>query len=155
VKSAARLFTLYEQSVGRNCTLLLNVPPDRRGLIADPDLIALAGLRARLDALYGRDLGGTTSGDGRTLTLRLGSPATFDRVVVQEDIVGGQAIAGFVVEAEVDGVWHRMATGSTVGFKRILPVPTTTAAAVRVRVLDARGTPRLQRVSLHRAKLPA
>jgi alpha-L-fucosidase len=155
VKSAARLFTLYEQSVGRNCTLLLNVPPDRRGLIADPDLIALAGLRARLDALYGRDLGGTTSGDGRTLTLRLGSPATFDRVVVQEDIVGGQAIAGFVVEAEVDGVWHRMATGSTVGFKRILPVPTTTAAAVRIRVLDARGTPRLQRVSLHRAKLPA
>jgi alpha-L-fucosidase len=47
---------LYEQSVGRNCTLLLNVPPDRRGLIADPDLAALAGMRARLDRVYGRDL---------------------------------------------------------------------------------------------------
>ena len=32
VKSAATLVDLYERSVGRNCTLLLNVPPDRRGL---------------------------------------------------------------------------------------------------------------------------
>ena len=37
VKPAATLFRLYEQSVGRNCQLLLNVPPDTRGLIADPD----------------------------------------------------------------------------------------------------------------------
>ena len=45
VKPAATLFRLYEQSVGRNCLLLLNVPPDTRGLIADPDVD-----RARRDA---------------------------------------------------------------------------------------------------------
>ena len=72
VKSASRLFALYEQSVGRNCTLLLNVPPDRRGLIADPDLAALAGMRERLDRVYGRDLaaGATVATADRTTTLR-------------------------------------------------------------------------------------
>lgn len=154
VKSAARLFALYEQSVGRNCTLLLNVPPDRRGLIADPDLAALTGMRARIDAVYGRDLasGAAASVEERVTTLRLASPAVFDRVVVQEDIAAGQAIAGFIVEAEVEGAWRRIATGSTVGYKRILPVPSTSAAAVRVRVLDARTTPRGLRVSLHRSE---
>jgi alpha-L-fucosidase len=34
VKSPARLLELYEKSVGRNCTLLLNVPPDQRGQLA-------------------------------------------------------------------------------------------------------------------------
>jgi len=151
VKSASRLFELYEQSVGRNCTLLLNVPPDRRGLIADPDLTSLGGMRERLDRVYGRDLaaGATVSAADATTTLRLLHAATFDRVVVQEDLRAGQHIAGFLVEAETDGVWRRIATGSTVGYKRILPVPDTTATALRLTVPDAHGTPRLARVSLH------
>ena len=154
MKSASRLFGLYEQSVGRNCTLLLNVPPDRRGLIADPDLAALSGMRERLDRVYGRDLasGATVATADRTTTLRLPAAATFDRVVVQEDIRAGQHIAGFVVEAEVGGAWQRIATGSTVGYKRILPIPSTTAKAVRVTVLDAHGTPHISRVALHRAE---
>ena len=153
VKSAARLFALYEQSVGRNCTWLLNVPPDRRGLIADPDLAALTGMRERLDRVYGRDLaaGATVSSADRTTMLKLPAAVTFDRVVVQEDIRGGQHVAGFEVEADVAGSWRRIATGSTVGYKRILQVPPTTAAGVRVTVRDAHGTARDQRVSLHAA----
>ena len=52
VKSAGRLVSLYEQSVGRNCTLLLNVPPDQRGLLAAPDVASLD----RLSTAAGCDL---------------------------------------------------------------------------------------------------
>lgn len=41
VKSGERLFEIYLTSVGRGSTLLLNVPPDRRGLIHENDLKAL------------------------------------------------------------------------------------------------------------------
>jgi alpha-L-fucosidase len=152
VKSASRLVSIYEQSVGRNCTLLLNVPPDRRGLIAEPDLAALAGMRERLDRIYGHDLaaGAAVSTDDRVTTLVLPSAMVFDRVVVQEDISRGQHVAGFTVEAEVEGAWRRIATGSTVGYKRILPVPATTASRIRVTILDARGAPGALRISLHR-----
>ena len=51
VKSPRTLFRLYEASVGRNCTLLLNVPPDDRGLIHDNDVKALAGMRALVDRI--------------------------------------------------------------------------------------------------------
>jgi alpha-L-fucosidase len=42
VKTAAQLVDLYYQSVGRGCSLLLNVPPDRRGLLDDNDVASLA-----------------------------------------------------------------------------------------------------------------
>src|SRR5688572_11758639 len=49
VKSADRLFEIYLTSVGRGSTLLLNIPPDQRGLIHENDLQSLQGLRKILD----------------------------------------------------------------------------------------------------------
>jgi len=43
VKSPDQLFQLYLKSVGRGANLLLNVPPDSRGLIAEYDSASLAG----------------------------------------------------------------------------------------------------------------
>ncbi|HTV01003.1 MAG TPA: alpha-L-fucosidase, partial [Luteitalea sp.] len=56
VKSPRNLLRLYETSVGRNCTLLLNVPPDDRGLIHESDVKVLAGMRALIDRVYGTSL---------------------------------------------------------------------------------------------------
>lgn len=49
VKSPERLFDIYLTSVGRGSTLLLNMPPDKRGLIHENDVEALKGFRAILD----------------------------------------------------------------------------------------------------------
>jgi alpha-L-fucosidase len=51
VKTPEQLFDLYLKSVGRGANLLLNVPPDGRGLITQYDSAALAGfnlLRAKI-----------------------------------------------------------------------------------------------------------
>ena len=49
VKSPERLFEIYLTSVGRGSTLLLNVPPDKRGLIHENDLAALKGWKEIID----------------------------------------------------------------------------------------------------------
>lgn len=49
VKSPEKLFDIYLTSVGRGSTLLLNVPPDRRGLIHENDVVSLKGWRKLLD----------------------------------------------------------------------------------------------------------
>lgn len=56
VKSPARLLKIYFESVGRGTSLLLNVTPDRRGLLPEPDLISLQGLRKLLDETFRLDL---------------------------------------------------------------------------------------------------
>jgi alpha-L-fucosidase len=59
VKSVDRLVEIYEQSVGRGANLLLNVPPDRRGLIADVDAARLREFGATIASTYQTDLART------------------------------------------------------------------------------------------------
>ncbi|MBC7188123.1 MAG: alpha-L-fucosidase [Calditrichaeota bacterium] len=56
VKSVAELLEIYYASVGRNAALLLNVPVDRRGLIARVDSLRLVEFRRALQAEFPEDL---------------------------------------------------------------------------------------------------
>ena len=56
VKSLDKLLEIYYESVGRGANLLLNVPPDRRGLIADADVERLREFRKAVDATFASDL---------------------------------------------------------------------------------------------------
>ena len=56
VKSPEKLFDIYLTSVGRGSTLLLNVPPDKRGRIHENDVAALEGWRKLLDEAFKNDL---------------------------------------------------------------------------------------------------
>lgn len=55
-KSVQELLRIYYNSVGRNSLLLLNVPPDKRGLIPAEDSLRLMEFRAALDSIFAKDL---------------------------------------------------------------------------------------------------
>lgn len=55
-KSAATLLDIYEKSVGRGAGLLLNIPPDTRGLIADRDADVLYEFAARIRKMFAKNL---------------------------------------------------------------------------------------------------
>jgi len=179
VKSPRTLLRLYETSVGRNCTLLLNVPPDDRGLIHENDVKALMGMRALVDRVYGaslvpaaaratasasldrhppmalldRDLDTywAPAAGARTgvVTIDFGAPVTFDRVRLQEYVGLGQRVSLFEIEAFVDQAWTRIATGTTIGHTRIVAANVTTASRLRLRIHDARGVPLIASLSVH------
>jgi alpha-L-fucosidase len=56
VKSPAQLFDIYLNSVGHGSTLLLNIPPDQRGLFHETDVKALQGFAALLKKELGTNL---------------------------------------------------------------------------------------------------
>jgi alpha-L-fucosidase len=179
VKSPRTLLRLYEASIGRNCNLLLNVPPDDRGLVHENDVKALAGMRALVDRVFGTSLipssakatasasladrGAAAVLDADldsywapgmgvstgTIAVDLGGPVRFDRVRLQEYITLGQRVSLFEIEAFVDNAWTRIATGTTIGHTRIVATAVTTASRVRVTIHDARGVPMIASLSLH------
>jgi len=83
-----------------------------------------------------------------SLSLDLGKPMVFDRVVLQEFIPLGQRVESFTVEAKNGGGWHKIGDGSTIGNKRILRVPATKASEVRVTITSARACPTLSTIGL-------
>jgi alpha-L-fucosidase len=56
VRTPENLFELYLSSVGRGSLLLLNVPPDKRGLFHEKDVQSLKGFRDILDREFKTDL---------------------------------------------------------------------------------------------------
>jgi alpha-L-fucosidase len=55
VKTPKQLVDIYYASVGRGASLLLNLPPDRDGQIAQPDIESLRGFRKILDDTFKND----------------------------------------------------------------------------------------------------
>jgi alpha-L-fucosidase len=183
VKTPHELLEVYYRSVGRNCVLLLNVPPDRRGLLHDNDVRALREFRRILDETFDVDLaagrpvtsegksgGGfpperVVDGDpdtywaaepgamGGALEIHLGAPTYVDRIVLQEPIRLGQRVSAFSVEVRVEGYWMPVARGTTIGHKRILRVPGVEADRVRVTIEDAVARPAVSRIGLFEASV--
>jgi alpha-L-fucosidase len=56
VKSPEQLFDIYLSSVGRGSNLILNVPPDRRGLLNERDVASLLGYKKLLDEAFANNL---------------------------------------------------------------------------------------------------
>ena len=56
VKTPEKLFEIYLSSVGRGSNLILNVPPDRRGLFHENDVKALLGWRKMIDEAFKTNL---------------------------------------------------------------------------------------------------
>lgn len=56
VKSVNELWEIYCNSVGHNSVLLLNLPPDRRGLLNSVDSLNVVNLRKGIDETFGHNL---------------------------------------------------------------------------------------------------
>lgn len=56
VKPVSELWDIYCNSVGHNSVLLLNLPPDRRGLLNPIDSMTVVTLRKGLDETFGNNL---------------------------------------------------------------------------------------------------
>ena len=56
VKTPQQLFDIYLKSVGRGATLLLNIPPDTRGLLHETDVQSLEGFSRLLQQELGHNL---------------------------------------------------------------------------------------------------
>ena len=56
VKSPEKLFEIYLSSVGRGANLILNIPPDRRGLFHENDVKALRGWKQLIDDAFKNNL---------------------------------------------------------------------------------------------------
>ncbi|KAK4780515.1 hypothetical protein SAY87_016621 [Trapa incisa] len=55
-KSAMALLDIYYKSVGRNCVLLLNVPPNSSGLISDEDIRVLREFQVLRNSIFSHNL---------------------------------------------------------------------------------------------------
>ena len=157
VKSLSHLTDIYFKSVGYNSVLLLNIPPDLRGLINENDVQRLKEFSGYLKNTFARNyvLKGNEAWHGTSGTVRqydIQKDALVNAFMIQEDISKGQRIESFLVEAYKDGSWIHMAEGTTVGYKRLIRFSDTRPERIRVTIRSARGVADVAAVGLFYAE---
>jgi alpha-L-fucosidase len=177
VKSVEHLLDIYFKSVGRNSVLLLNVPPNRKGLISDVDIQRLREWRKVLDRTFATnfalnkpatassfrpDAQPSNAVDGRKetfwsplgekgewLEIDLQRPTTFNVAMVQEHIAEGQRVERYRIEAWDGKDWQVIAQGTTIGYKKLDRFDDVTAMKVRLVIESALVTPLIRTFGLY------
>ena len=152
VKSTEKLFEIYKKSVGGNAMLLLNIPPNREGRIAEIDEQNLRELGRQIKESFahnllelGQIIAGTEQTGYEVENLRqdgydkwyqpqlLGAePVKIEicweakqnirYIVLKENIPDSQRVEGFTIKA-VSGQKEWLYQGTTIGYKKIVELP--------------------------------
>lgn len=157
VRSLANLVNIYYRSVGCNSVLLLNIPPDKRGLLHENDVQRIKELNGYVQKTFAANQvkQGTkawTARIGATKEYAVRKGALVNTFLMQEDIAKGQRVEGFKVEIFTNGAWHHVGEGTTVGYKRLLRFSDTYAEKVRITLTASRGDAHISNVGLYYAE---
>ena len=177
VKSPEKLFDIYLKSVGRGANLILNVPPDPRGLISPYDSAALMGFAKLREESFENSLltekyqfqifeGNTEqhSNHGKSIIFEPGNRYKEQRLQIKFDdeqiincirlnerIQNGQQIISFSIKLyDKDFALLYNNTYTTVGHQRILSFSSKKIKYIEVRILDAKQSPVISGINVFR-----
>lgn len=181
VRSPENLMELYYSSVGRNSNLLLNIPPDRRGLLHENDVRSLLAFRKLREKEFSAELAKgkkvkSTSDRGKdfragnvndwdpdtywatgddvtsgSIIIDLGTETEVNRILLQEYIRLGQRVQEFSVEALAEGEWKPLIDGTTIGYKVIRKFPLIKTTQIKVTVNRSKASPAISNIELYRS----
>ena len=174
VKSPETLFSLYLKSVGNGGNLLLNVPPDKRGLFHEADSAALIGFRKLREDAFKTNLFakatlttnqnstypvqnlldeknetfwmGNHSDKELIITIQLPKETAINSIVLEEMITYGQRIQSFSILANSAKGMQTIFEGTTIGRKKIACFPLVTTGTLQIRINHSKEVPIIRNI---------
>ena len=165
VKTGKELANLYYQSVGRNSLLLLNVPPNKEGLLSEEDVKSLHNFRKILNETFQNNLVNNNeklltdkklstfitlkAGDSKIINFK--NEVSFDRAMFQENIAAGQHNEKALLEYWNKNGWEKISEFTTIGYKRLLRFDIIKTNKVRITIIKSKGNVQLAEVGFYKA----
>ena len=153
-KSAKKLFKIYLNSVGNNCTLLLNIPPNAQGEIHKKDVKNLEKLGKMINnitknPIVYQELGELTKDNG-FIDFTFNDVRKVNYVVLQEDIANSQRVELFDLYIQkANGKFKRVYKGTVIGAKKIVNLKGKKAKGIRFVIRQSRSTPIIKSVGIY------
>jgi alpha-L-fucosidase len=178
VKSPEKLFEIYLKSVGRGANLILNVPPDRRGLITKYDSASLMSFKKLRQESFENDLSKNArqyfiynhkksitkkTDDGKensiesftqpglqSIRIDYNKSTKINCIVLKENLVNGQHCAKFTIRLldKNDNIIKDIYR-TTIGHKRILTFPEAEVNSIDFSVDEQKGTTKISSIKTY------
>ena len=178
VKTGEQLFDLYLKSVGRGANLLLNVPPDNRGMISENDSAALMDFKMIREKNFEKNISregigyyiphngrrpapGINDGDPdsfeiipipelMSMGIEFKSPQLINCIVLKENIASGQNCKKFrLLFMNKEHELIKELNGTTIGNKRIISFPTVSISIVGFSVIDQKAATKISEIETY------
>ena len=153
VKSLDELMGMYYYSVGRGCNLLVNIGPDRRGLLPDKDAARLVELGTEIQRRLGHPIATLENvvADGY-MEYKSQSPMLIDHIVIQEDLATGERARKFAIKVIPAPSGMESITiheGCNIGHKAICRFPLIKVLKVRLEFIESDGPVKIRSMQFH------
>ena len=151
LKTVDELMGLYYYSVGRGANLLINVSPDRRGLLPEEDTKRLLEFGQRIRELYQSKLEGTLTKEENAYLLSFFQPVRINHLILEEAMTEAEKIESFRILAYPYSYGRPVCIyqSSTVGHKHIATFPTVFTNRLRVEITGERAPHTMKNISAH------
>lgn len=153
VKSSNKLLDIYINSVGNNCTLLLNVPPSKKGRIHFLDALALRNLGKKIKQMTANPVLVEEIGEFKPtddyFEFNFDSPKKLKYFIVSEDITKSQRVERFdLYLKKANGSYKHAYKGTVIGAKKIIKIKGNYTGAIFV-VRQSRSTPHISQIGFY------
>ena len=178
VRPLSELIKIYDNSVGGNATFLLNIPPNKDGLLHEEDVIRLHEIGDYLKNTYEKNLMDTANLDTnysmagyeidnvRTdqydtyykaedgisdciIDISWDELVKIEHIVLKENIQLSQRIEKFCIQVKINGNYETIYDGTIVGHKKIINIKAIHTSEIRIHILDARVAPTLSFIGVY------
>lgn len=179
VRSTENLLDIWYRTVGGNSKLLLNIPPDRRGLFHENDVQRLREMGDYIRRTFAvnlasdavitsdKDDGYNIAGNVREnsydsyfkpfdgenqaeICVKFPETRNVTHVVLKEHIPLGQRVEKFEVDIrKPDGGYGTIASATIIGYQRILKFDPVETDEIRIRITDSRVCPIISFVGIY------
>lgn len=171
VRSPENLMELWFNSIGSNAGLLLNLPPDRRGLIHENDVSSIKEFNKLLNEALSKNLatdGKILGNEGKTplenltnggdfipsenkfsFEISLNEPTEINTLIIKEGIEYGHKVTGLVASALIDGKWKELFSSKIIGYTLAQRFETIVTDTIKVEI-EAADTPVIRDFGLYR-----
>ncbi len=158
LRSAEDMLALYDYSVGQGGNLLINIAPDRRGLLPEQDSAVFLEFGKRLQEQFSNPEDIQINREGDVYEIVVKNPANIKTIVLEEDLEQGEKIHAFEI-----GIAHtkyckideyiKLVDGQGVGHKRIIRIPSLYVGSwytMKLAITDAQAGYVLKGIRLYR-----
>ncbi len=146
LKSLNHLMKIYYNSAGNNSLMLLNIPPDRKGLLANADVRRLKEMGKWIkkeDELVVKDVKSETVNNG--FEIKLTFPAqSIDRIRLAEDTTKSQRVERFSIHSSGKKIFD----GTIIGFSRIAVFEPIVTDNLTIKITECRKEPYINKTEV-------
>lgn len=140
LRSVKNLKQCYYDSVGNNAILLLNIPPNKKGVIPKRFINQVIKAKNEIENEFKDKIDSNFNSTGNTFTFNFDKETTVSKAIIAENVDFSQRIESFEIYADDKLVF----SGKTIGFKKICRFKPIACKKIDLKITECRKEPHIK-----------